>query len=67
MATRFSIANELKTRWAPSHLPNRRIERWPALLGYLRDLWLVGEETILETAFYEPVRKPNHDVLEKGT
>lgn len=29
---------------------------WPIILDYLRRLWSIGEDTILETEFYELLR-----------
>lgn len=63
---RFSIKGQLKTRWAPSHLRNARIKGGVRVLLDIKGFWLMGIETILETDFYEPVRKPDKE-SEKGT
>jgi len=58
MATRFSIVHQLKkSRWGESHLPNKKPKDWKVNLEGLRRLWEIEEETILETAFYEPFQK----------
>jgi hypothetical protein len=65
MTTRFSIVRELKSPFGAKHM-KQQIADWPGLLDGLRRMWLIGEQTILETGFSEPVKKSNND-SEKGT
>jgi len=58
MTTRFSIVRELKkSRWGSSHMPNKIPDGWNSTLKTLRFLWERGDDTVLETAFYEPFDK----------
>ena len=60
MTTRISIVRELrKSHWEESHFPNEEPAGWRTQVAFLRRLWELGEETILETAFYEPFEKPH--------
>jgi hypothetical protein len=65
MTTRFSIVRELKSPFGAKRM-KQQIAEWPGLLDGLRRMWLIGEQTILETGFSEPVKKSNND-SEKGT
>ena len=47
MTTRLSIVQAL--------LPNKELVDWHLDLAFLMYLWELGEDTILETAFYEPL------------
>jgi hypothetical protein len=58
MTTRFSLIYDLKqSPWAESYLEKPPAD-WNIILDYLRRLWLIGEDTILETEFYEPFENP---------
>jgi hypothetical protein len=58
MTTRFSLINGMKKgRWGESYL-EEPLQDWPIILDYLRRLWRIGEDTVLETEFYEPFEKP---------
>ena len=61
MTTRFSIVNELKSRFGTNRM-KPDIAEWPVMLEGLRRLWLIGEDTILETGFYEPFVKPKREL-----
>jgi len=57
MTVRFSVIDDLgNSRWAESHL-EEPLSDWPIILDYLRRLWLIGEDTVLETDFLEPIQK----------
>jgi hypothetical protein len=59
MTFRISIVHDLpKSRWGASHMPNKQPIGWKENLKFLRLMWEEGEDTILETAFYEPFEKP---------
>jgi hypothetical protein len=54
MTKRFSIVHDLpKSRWGASHMPNKVPVGWKGTLKTIRMMWEAGEDTILETAFYE--------------
>jgi len=60
MTTRISIIRELPMRrWEESHFPEEPAN-WHTQVAFLRRLWELGEDTIIETAFYEPFQKPVH-------
>ena len=57
VTSRFSLIYDLKrSRWAETHLEEPPAD-WQIILDYLRLLWQLGEDTILETEFYEPCQK----------
>ena len=58
---RFSIRDELKSRWAPNHIATARMKGWPRLLLDMRAFWRMGVETVLETRFHEPVKMLDHN------
>ncbi len=61
MTTRISIVRELPIRGGEElQFPNEAPARWHTDLAFLRRLWELGEDTIVETAFYEPFQKPVH-------
>ena len=53
----YDIRHLVKTRFAPNHLRNVRVEGWDRMLREMRTWWKMGTETIVETNFYE--RLPN--------
>ena len=60
MTTRLSIVHELPNhRWGMSPHPNEAVPCWFLNVAFLRRMWELGQDTILETAFYEPFEKPN--------
>ena len=61
MTTRISIVRELPmSHWEESHSSNEEPANWHTEVAFLRRLWQLGEDTIMETAFYEPFQKPDH-------
>ena len=56
MVVRFIIGDELMSRFGIRPM-KPHISDWPVMLDGLRRMWEIGEETILETAFYEPFKK----------
>jgi hypothetical protein len=61
MTTRISIVRELPmSHWEESHFSNEEPANWHTEVAFLRRLWQLGEDTIMETAFYEPFQKPDH-------
>jgi hypothetical protein len=48
MTTRLSIVRAL--------LPNKDLADWHLDLAFLMYLWELGEDTVLETGFYEPFK-----------
>lgn len=60
MTTRVSIVHELPKRgWGDLQLPDEKPVNWYLNVAFLRRMWELGQDTILETAFYEPFVKPN--------
>ena len=58
MTVRISIVHELpKSRWGAGHMPNKQPVSWKSDLKFLRQMWDHGEETELETAFFEYFEK----------
>ena len=58
MTIKISITKALpKTHRGVLHFPNTELEGWHLDLAYLLYLWELGQDTILETAFYEPFEK----------
>ena len=58
MTIKISIAKALPTtHWREFHFPDTEPEGWRLDLTYLLYLWEIGQDTILETAFYEPFEK----------
>ena len=53
------INRELKSHFGSPRIRNIRIQRWTALLEYLRRSWLDGDDTLLETGLYERFHKEN--------
>jgi hypothetical protein len=55
---RYSIVNELKSRWAPNHLATARMKEsnWRRILLDMRAFWRLEAETVLETRFYESIK-----------
>ena len=61
MTTRLSIVRKLpKRHWGEWHFPDQEPVDWHLDLAFLRRMWDLGQDTILETAFYEPFDKPNN-------
>ena len=61
MTTRISIVRELPmSRWEEAHFPNEEPTSWQTQVAFLRRLWELGEDTVVETGFYEPFQKPDH-------
>jgi len=56
MVVRFIIGDELMSRFGIRPM-KPHISDWPVMLDGLRRMWEIGEETILETAFYEPLKR----------
>jgi hypothetical protein len=56
MVVRFTIGDELRSRFGIRPM-KPYISDWPVMLDGLRRMWEIGEETILETAFYEPLKR----------
>jgi len=56
VAIRFDVRHLVKTSGAPSRLRNVRVEGWDRILLDMRHWWRMGEETVLETRFYEPLK-----------
>jgi hypothetical protein len=57
VTTRFRIRDELKSSSGYGRM-KPYIPDWPVMLDGLRDMWEIGEETILETPFFEWFNKP---------
>ncbi len=58
MTIRISIVRALPNRhWGELHFPSSEPLDWRLDLAFLLHLWEIGEDTILETAFYEPFNK----------
>jgi hypothetical protein len=54
MTIRLSLVRALPNKhWGELHFPQREPLDWHLDLAYLLYLWEVGEDTILETTFYE--------------
>lgn len=61
MTTRISIVRELPmSHWEEAHFPNEEPTSWQTQVAFLRRLWELGEDTVIETGFYEPFQKPDH-------
>jgi hypothetical protein len=59
VTTRLSIVHELPSYYSEMPLdPNEDIPSWYFDVVFLRRMWELGQDTILETAFYEPFEKP---------
>ena len=59
MTTRLCIVRELpNNRWAMPRYPDGDYPGWSRDVAFLRTMWQLGQDTILETAFYEPFQKP---------
>jgi len=60
MTTRISIVRELPmSHREETHFPEEPTN-WHMQVAFLRRLWELGEDTVIETAFYEPFQKPDH-------
>jgi hypothetical protein len=58
MTTRISLVKALPTlHWGELQFLKSEPVDWHLDLAFLLYLWEIGEETILETAFYEPFNK----------
>jgi hypothetical protein len=58
VTTRLSIVHELASNHSGVSLdPNGGIPGWYLDVAFLRRMWELGQDTILETAFYEPFEK----------
>jgi hypothetical protein len=54
MTARLSIVRAFpNSNWGDLHFPNNEPVDWHLDVVYLRYMWEYGEDTILETAFYE--------------
>jgi len=54
MTIRLSLVRALpKRHWGELHFPHRVPLDWNLDLAFLQYLWELGEQTVLETAFYE--------------
>jgi hypothetical protein len=59
MTTRLSIVSELPRRgWGDLQFPDEKPVNWYFHVAFLRRMWELGQDTILETPFYEPFEKP---------
>jgi hypothetical protein len=59
MTTRLSIVHKLpNSGWGELYFPNKELEGWEAYVRFLRRMWELGEDTVLETAFCESFKKP---------
>jgi hypothetical protein len=59
MTTRLSIVSEFPKRgWGDLQFPVEKPVNWYFNVVFLRRMWELGQDTILETAFYEPLKKP---------
>lgn len=59
MTTRLCIVRELPKRsWGDLRFPDEKPVNWYFDVAFLRRMWELGQDTILETAFYEPFEKP---------
>lgn len=53
MTSHFSVDLNLKpSPWARTNIEEPPAD-WPIILDYLRRLWEIEEETVLETEFYK--------------
>ena len=58
MTTRLSIVHELPNNHLGVPLdPHQDVPGWYFDVVFLRRMWELGQDTILETAFYEPFAK----------
>jgi hypothetical protein len=65
MTTRLSIFRELpKIGWGDLEFPDQKPVNWYLHVAFLRRMWELGQDTILETAFYEPFEKPIRNSLQ---
>ena len=54
MTTRISLVRALPNKlWGELHFPSRKPRDWHLDLAFLLYMWEMGEDTILETTFYE--------------
>jgi hypothetical protein len=59
MTTRLSLTHKLPdNRWRVPRDPDGDFPGWSRDVAFLRRMWELGQDTILETAFYEPFVKP---------
>ncbi len=64
MTTRISLVKALPTlHWGELQFLKSEPVDWNLDLAFLRLLWEWGEDTILETAAYEPFTKPKKNKL----
>src|SRR6478672_11385984 len=75
MTVRFSLRFDLNSNYRFESFVEEPPRDWPVILDYLRRLWLIGENTILESEFFEPFQEPmrrlevldeSHPVLCRG-
>jgi len=58
MTTRLSIVRELPKRgWGDLQFPDEKPANWYFEVAFMRRMWELGQDTILETAFYETFNK----------
>jgi hypothetical protein len=64
MTTRISLVKALPTlHWGELQFLKSEPVDWLLDLTFLRILWETGEDTVLETACYEPLEKPKIRLL----